>query len=174
MRRIPNPVLEDVVIKWPNFSGEPDKFNRAGDRHFTVFLDTDIAEQMEQDGWNIKWLEPLEEGDNPQAHLNVAVNYNNIPPRIFMITGQGKTLLTEETVGLLDYAAIQTADLIINPYAWEVNGKSGIKAYVKSLYITVEEDEFAHKYYDTPDLDSDIQSDPLPEAFINIDDAHEI
>jgi hypothetical protein len=39
-------------------------------------------------------------------------------------------------------------DLTINPYVWEVNGNSGVKAYLGTMYVTIAEDPLDAKYDD--------------------------
>lgn len=139
-----------------NFSGKEGKFNPAGRRNFCVMIDPEVARELEDDGWNIKTLKPREDGEEPQPYLQVSVAYNNFPPKIFMVIGKAKTLLDEDNVGLLDWAEISNVDVIIRPYNWEANGKTGVKAYVKTMYVTIEEDKFAYKY------DSDFDDEDTP------------
>lgn len=144
-------VLENCRIIFRNFSGEEGRFNNKGDRNFNVLLDDETAEAMLADGWKIKYLQPREEGDQPQARLEVAVKFGKVPPRIILITSRGKTPLDESMVNILDWAEIETVDMIVRPYEWEVNGKTGVKAYLKSIYVTIREDELEKKYLDVPD-----------------------
>lgn len=143
--------IEDAKIIFRNFSGKEDKFNQAGDRNFCVILDKDLAERLVEDGWNVRLLQPREEGDEPIPYLQVKVNYKNIPPKIVLVSSRGKNILDESTVGMVDWAEIENVDLIIKPYNWDINGKKGVKGYVKTMYISILEDEFESKYYDTVD-----------------------
>lgn len=139
-------MVEDATIIFRNFSGREGPYNQAGDRTFVVVLDQKTAEKMLRDGWNVKFPDPNDDGDVREPRIQVKVNFKKRPPRVIMITSAGRTVLNEDTIGMLDAVDFQTVDLIANGFEWEVNTKTGIKAYLKSMFVTIEEDELERKY----------------------------
>jgi hypothetical protein len=140
--------VEDARIIFRNFSGKEGPYNREGDRNFAVVVDHDTAARMLEDGWNVKFLEPREDdyGDASTPYVQVAVNFKNRPPRVVLLTSSSRTQLDEKSVDLLDWAEIETIDLICRGYEWAVNDKTGVKAYLQTMFATIREDDLEKKY----------------------------
>lgn len=155
-----NIAIENAHIVFRNFAGKEQRFNPAGRRNFCVILDDNLANSLAAEGWNIRWLQPRDPDDVPKPYLQVTVNFGPMPPKVLQITSRGQTRLDENTIDILDWAEIANVDLIIRPYNWEVNGKTGVKAYLKSMYVTIAEDEFEKKYCDVSE--STIMNDEAP------------
>lgn len=146
-----NVVHEDAKLMFRNFAGREETYNAAGDRNFVMFLESSKAEEMKEEGWNVKHLRAREEDDEPQAYLPVAVSYKNRPPKIVVITSKARTVLGEQDLPMLDYAEMKKADIMLSPYNWTMyegtpREAKGVKAYLKSAYITLDEDPLELMY----------------------------
>lgn len=153
--RIPNLSVENARIIFRNFAGKEAKFNPAGRRNFCLLLDNENAAIMKEQGWNVKTLAPRDPDAEPQPYIQVKVVFDNFPPNIWLISGNKKTRLDEDTVDSLDYAEIENVDLIVTPYVWDISGKTGVTAYLKTMYVTIAENEFEKKYRDLDEDDED-------------------
>ena len=141
--------IDDARIIYRNFSGEGSKFNREGDRNFSVIIDDPaIADELIAQGWNVKIKEPREEGEDPFITLPVKVKFNERGPRVYLITGNKRNELDEESISILDNVDIVSIDMDIRPYDWDVNGKSGRTAYLHSMRVVQEVDRFAMDDYE--------------------------
>ena len=141
--------IDDARIIYRNFSGEGSKFNREGDRNFSLIIpEQELADKLVAQGWNVKIREPREEGDDPFIHLPVKVKFNDRGPNVYLQSGGRRVKLDEESISCLDNVDIVNVDMDIRPYDWEVNGKTGRTAYLHSMCVTQEVDRFASDDYE--------------------------
>lgn len=149
--------IENAELRFKNFSGKEGKFNAKGNRNFCVLLNPNDADGLLKDGWNVRTLKPRDPEDEEVPYMQVKVNYDGFSkPIVWLVTEvDGKPVkknkIGEEEIDILDWAEIKKVDLVIRPYHYDVNGKKGIKGYLKSMYVTIAEDRFASKYLDVPD-----------------------
>lgn len=159
-KKIPNFRVEVADIIFRNFSGKPTQFNAEGNRNFAVVLSDEDAKRLKKDGWNVKYLKP--KNDDPteycQPYLPVKVKFGEIPPIIYIIlpnNGNPKKIrITEDTVDQLDWANIDFCDMIIRPYQYPPSNlvpEGGISAYLKTLYVTIRQDDLDIKYGGIPE-----------------------
>ena len=158
-RAFPNGYLEinDARIIWPNFEGRGDRFNKQGDRNFTLVIpDQEIADALMNnkskygDGWNVK-IKKRDDDEKPFMNLKVKVSFNGRGPNIYLVSGNKQVALNEDTVKCLDYIDIISCDMDIRPFDGEMpNGQTFRTAYLSALRVHQRVDRFA-----TVDADND-------------------
>lgn len=141
--------IDDARIIYRNFRGEGDRFNREGDRNFAVVIpNQEIADELKNDGWNVKIKAPREDGDQPFMYLPVKVKFNDRGPYCHLVTGRNRIKLDENTISCLDKIYISSVDLDVRPYDWEVSGNTGRTAYLQSIRVVQDiRDRFAEEEY---------------------------
>lgn len=144
--------ISNARIGFRNFSGKEGQYNPAGNRNFAVFIDNmDTAKELEAEGWNIRWLKPRDSEEEEQPILSVKVSFGTYPPKVVLVSSKGLSQIGEDELSILDWADIKSIDLTIRPYNYEVQGKTGVKAYLKTMYVTLVEDNWESKYVNPPD-----------------------
>lgn len=146
--------MEGVDLLFLNLRGMTDEFNPTGKREFSVRLNESQAREMEKFGLNPKPLRKAEEEDEQMYHLKVHASWKVRPPLVKLITAtniKNPPILGEDAVGMIDDADITNVDIIFYPHQWTFNkGKpsesTGVKAYLHSLYVTIQEDPLMAKY----------------------------
>lgn len=148
--------FEDVrmIPAFKNFSGRHiPPYNPKGMRKFNIEIDdVELAEQLDRDGWNIKFdTKEREDGTRYLPHMEVKVKYHDednkkrMNPKIQMREGDNRVFLTEETVDILDSKNILNIRSIeISPYNWigDDGEIGGVTAYLKRMVVEVERDMF--------------------------------
>ena len=136
--------INDARICYRNFKGLISKYNKNGKKEFSVIIpNEEIADALAKDGWNIKIKPSNMEGEKPFITLPVKVNFDGRPPAIYVKSGNNTPKkLDEESIGILDDIDIISVSLDLNPYDWDVNGKTGVSAYLDSMLVVQNVDRF--------------------------------
>lgn len=138
--------IDDAKIIYRNFSGAATKFNREGDRNFAVIIpDKETADALVKEGWNVK-IKTRGEDEDPFMFLPVKVKFNGNNPHVYLRTGSRRNRLDEDSICCLDDIDIESVDLDIRPYDWEVNGKHGRTAYLQGAEIFQKLDRFTARF----------------------------
>ena len=150
--------IDDARIIFKNFEGRGDKFNREGDRNFSLLIeDPDTADALADRGWNVKIKPGRDEDEEPFMRLPVKVKFTEYGPNVYLRTGDRVNKLDEESIGCLDNIDMASVSMDIRPYDWEVNGRTGRTAYLQSMEVVQRIDRFAARYGG-----NDIDSEKLP------------
>ena len=139
--------IEDARIIYRNFAGIGSKYNIDGDRNFAVIIpNQEIADELIADGWAVKIKPPRDEDDSPFMYLPVKVKFNNRGPAAYVKSGNSVQRLNEDTIGMLDEIDIQSVDMDLRGYDWEVNDKKGKSAYLQAINVIQNIDRFGAQY----------------------------
>lgn len=139
--------IEDARIIYRNFAGLESKFNRKGNRNFAVIIpNQEICDALVEEGWNVKIKPPREDGEDPFMFLPVKIQFNARGPAAYVESGDSYQKLNEDTIGMLDEIDIQSVDMDLRPYDWEVNGKTGRAAYLQAIKVVQNIDRFGARY----------------------------
>ena len=139
--------IDDARIIFKNFEGRGDKYNREGDRNFSLLIeDPNTADALSEKGWNVKIKDSNDPDDLPFMRLPVKVKFTDYGPNVYLITGDRRNELDEESIACLDNIDIESVSMDIRPYDWEVNGRTGRTAYLQSMEVIQRIDRFAAKY----------------------------
>lgn len=150
--------IDDAKIIFKNFEGRGDKFNRAGDRNFSLLIeDPNTADALVKEGWNVKIKPGRDEDEEPFMRLPVKVKFTEYGPNVYLRTGDRVNKLDEESISCLDDIDIESVNMDIRPYDWEVNGRTGRTAYLQSMEVIQRIDRFSARYGG-----NDIDSERLP------------
>ena len=139
--------IDDAKIIFKNFEGRGDKFNRAGDRNFSLLIeDPNTADALVKEGWNVKIKPGRDEDEEPFMRLPVKVRFTEYGPNVYLRTGDRVNKLDEESISCLDDIDIESVNMDIRPYDWEVNGRTGRTAYLQSMEVIQRIDRFSARY----------------------------
>ncbi len=169
--------VENAVMIYKNFSGKPTRVNPAGGkRTFSLVLSNDVAERLNDMGWNIKvkevrdqvpegettrtvgWIDFKNmyqgEFDHALVYTEIVINENSeYPPRIYKVSEfngeKTMAIIPPDQWYRLDESELVNVDIVVHPYTHgrSIANPDAKKGYLKSMYaMAVPINDFNGKY----------------------------
>ena len=150
--------IENAKIMFRDFAGKVDEYNPTGKRSFCVILDEDMAQQFQDDGFNIKVTKPKNADYFPVKYLKVNVSYKVSAPLVRCYFGNKYRDYSENTLMAIDHMNFENVDLVLSVSRGMYLGKPYTTAYLSEFHGVVKESPYASKYsgYSSMDADDDI------------------
>lgn len=145
--------IEGTRFLWPNFSGNPDKFNQTPKPNASIEIDPLFVPKLEGMGFRIRSVPPKEEfeDDREVYVLGVKASYGGFAdPKVVLLiadpeqppTEWARRILGPKEIGEIDRLAVAYADVTFRPYHY----RNFVTAYVDSMYVVINPDRLALKY----------------------------
>lgn len=140
----PLELFESARIGKKNFKGALSPFGEDRGANFRIYFteDPERAADLRAKGYNIKGGDPIENtSDFYPEYLEVSVGKG--PVDVWITNGNGDnqpTFVEKDQLAMLDSLRISNADVLVNGFEWKVGSKTGTKAYLRKLYVTVDKE----------------------------------
>lgn len=135
----------DLIFK--NFEGRGDKFNREGDRNFSLRIrEAETADALAKEGWNVRIKPARDEDEDDFMRLPIKVKFTDYGPKVYLWSGNNRVELDEESIGCLDNIEIDRVNMDVRPYNWVVNARPGRTAYLQTIEVFQRTNRFEERY----------------------------
>lgn len=150
----------DFEVLFCNLEGRKERYNNDGDRTFRVkFFDPEFAQQLADDGWNIRIYTPKNEEYDPYYYLTVKTKFRidsekvRQDPEIHLVNSKNDIICGPQNMADVDMAfrnhKVTRVDLSVAPRYWTNEGignGEGITAYIRELWVEIQDSPFASHY----------------------------
>lgn len=134
--------LDNLRVRYCNFSGVENSYNKEGDRNFNIIIDNfEDANALLELGLNVKPDVVSENPDECTWKLKVNVKYRTragkklTPPDIQVLNYKGQWVsYDEETIDQLDHTDIERVTVVLNLWKYEEK-KNNTAAYVSEMAV---------------------------------------
>lgn len=95
-------VNPEMDIRFRNFSGNENSYNKAGERNFKLVLDEEDAHQLQALGMYVPFRENSRKPGEGNYLLKVIVSYRFTSPAVIVLSGDMQRAIGEKEIGDVD------------------------------------------------------------------------